>query len=114
MRRTCIYKNINTTSTPITNNSTINNSKTLPYLIKVISKDGFVNIRKTPKWNNSDIVGQIPTSNIKYTIIEEIMLNIMFEVPSREDILKVRITEEAVTGSKDPIYYDLDGNEVNK
>lgn len=48
------------------------------------------------------------------TIIEEIMLNIMFEVPSRDDILKVRITEEAVNGSKDPIYYDEDGNEVNE
>lgn len=67
-------KNINTTSSPITNNSTINTSKALSYLVKVISKDGFVNIRKTPKWNNSDIVGQIPTSNIKYTIIEEVML----------------------------------------
>lgn len=46
-----------------------------PYLIKVISPDGFVNIRKTPNWNDSDIVGRIATSDIKYTIVAETMLN---------------------------------------
>lgn len=46
-----------------------------PYCIKVISDDGFINIRKTPNWENSDIVGQIPSSNIKYTIIEEKILD---------------------------------------
>ena len=46
-----------------------------PYYVKVISDDGFINIRKTPNWENSDIVGQIPSSNIKYTIIEEKMLD---------------------------------------
>ncbi len=46
-----------------------------PYCVKVISDDGFINIRKTPNWENSDIVGQIPSSNIKYTIIKEKMLD---------------------------------------
>ena len=47
------------------------------------------------------------------TIIEEIMLNIMFEVPSRDDISRVTITEEAVRDKQDPIYYDDEGNEVS-
>lgn len=42
-----------------------------PYLIKVASDDGFVNIRKTPKWDDNDIVGTIPNGNTKYTIIDE-------------------------------------------
>lgn len=42
-----------------------------PYLIKVTSSDGFVNIRKTPSWNDSDIVGTIKNDNTKYTIVEE-------------------------------------------
>lgn len=42
-----------------------------PYLIKVTSDDGFVNIRKTPKFEDGDIVGKIENSNIKYTIVEE-------------------------------------------
>ena len=46
-----------------------------PYCIKVISDDGFINIRKTPNWENSDIVGQIPSSNVKYTIVAEKMLD---------------------------------------
>lgn len=41
------------------------------YLIKVASDDGFVNIRKTPKWDDNDIVGTIPNGNTKYTIIDE-------------------------------------------
>ena len=41
------------------------------YLVKVTSTDGFVNIRKTPKFVDSDIVGKIENSNIKYTIVEE-------------------------------------------
>ena len=46
-----------------------------PYCIKVISDDGFINIRKTPNWENSDIVGQIPSGNVKYTIVAETMLD---------------------------------------
>lgn len=46
------------------------------------------------------------------TIIEEIMLNIMFEVPSREDISKVTITEETVDGTDNSLYYDKEGNTI--
>lgn len=42
-----------------------------PYLIKVTSDDGFVNVRKTPSWDDSDIVDTIQNGNTKYTIIEE-------------------------------------------
>lgn len=41
------------------------------YLIKVTSDDGFVNIRKTPKFEDGDIVGKIENSNLKYTITAE-------------------------------------------
>lgn len=41
------------------------------YLIKVTSDDGFVNIRKTPKFSDSDIVGKIENGNKKYTITAE-------------------------------------------
>ena len=47
----------------------------VPYLVKVVSADGFVNIRKTPRWSDSDIIGKIPTSNVKYTIVAETMLD---------------------------------------
>ena len=46
------------------------------------------------------------------TIIEEIMLNIMFEVPSRDDITSVTITEDTVKDKKDPIYHDEEGNKL--
>lgn len=46
-------------------------NKLQPYLIRVSSNDGFVNIRKTPKFADSDIVGTIKNSNIEYTIVEE-------------------------------------------
>lgn len=51
--------------------TTTDNNEFKPYLIKVNSNDGFVNIRKTPKFKDSDIVGKIENSNIKYTIVEE-------------------------------------------
>ena len=41
------------------------------YLVKVTSNDGFVNIRKTPSWDDKDIVGTIKNGNTKYTIVEE-------------------------------------------
>ena len=47
------------------------------------------------------------------TIIQEIMLNVMFEVPSRDDITKVIITEETVRDKKEPIYYDEEGNKIS-
>ncbi|WP_080146348.1 ATP-dependent Clp protease ATP-binding subunit ClpX [Marinilactibacillus piezotolerans] len=40
------------------------------------------------------------------SIIESIMMEVMFEVPSRDDIKKVVITKEAVEGSGDPAFYD--------
>lgn len=45
-----------------------------PYLISVDSPDGFLNVRKTPSWEKSDIVKTIKNSNIKYTIVAETML----------------------------------------
>ena len=46
-------------------------STKLPYLVKIQSDDGFVNVRKTPSFTDSDIVKKINNSNIKYTIVEE-------------------------------------------
>lgn len=46
------------------------------------------------------------------TIIEEIMLNIMFDLPSREDIHKVVITEEAAKLEKNPLFYNEEGELV--
>ncbi|HEN4378619.1 TPA: ATP-dependent Clp protease ATP-binding subunit ClpX [Streptococcus agalactiae] len=37
------------------------------------------------------------------SIIEETMLDIMFEIPSREDVTKVRITKAAVEGTDKPV-----------
>lgn len=45
------------------------------YLVKVNSQDGFVNIRKTPKFADSDIVDTIKNGNTKYTIVEEMTIN---------------------------------------
>lgn len=45
-------------------------------------------------------------------IIEAIMLNIMYDVPSRPDIKKVTITKDAVTGEGDPLFYDTEGKQV--
>src|SRR5699024_94624 len=47
------------------------------------------------------------------TIIEEIMLNIMFDIPSREDIYKVVITKEAAEQKSDPLFYDEEGQLVS-
>ncbi len=47
------------------------------------------------------------------SIIESIMMDIMFEVPSRPDIKKVVITEETVETQMNPIFYDEDGQKVS-
>lgn len=47
------------------------------------------------------------------TIIEEIMLNIMFDIPSRDDVDKVVIKKEAAELSKDPIFYNDEGKLVS-
>ena len=46
------------------------------------------------------------------SIIESIMLNIMYDVPSRPDIKKVVITKDAVTGDGHPVFYDTEGKQV--
>lgn len=41
---------------------------------------------------------------ISYNIfIEETMMDVMFEIPSQEDVKLVRITKEAVDGTEKPI-----------
>ena len=47
------------------------------------------------------------------TIIEDIMLNIMFEIPSRDDVEKVIITDKAVEGTNEPLFYDEAGELVS-
>ncbi|WP_423189500.1 ATP-dependent Clp protease ATP-binding subunit ClpX [Alkalibacterium sp. f15] len=47
------------------------------------------------------------------SIIESIMMDIMFEIPSRTEIKKVRITEETVETKKHPVFYDKDGEMVS-
>lgn len=47
------------------------------------------------------------------SIIESIMLDIMFEVPSRDDIKKVVITEETVESKTNPKLFDQDGRKVS-
>ena len=37
------------------------------------------------------------------SIIEETMMDVMFEIPSQEDVKLVRITKEAVDGTEKPI-----------
>jgi hypothetical protein len=51
--------------------TTSNTTEFQPYLIKVTSEDGFVNVRKTPTWDDDDIVTKVENSNTKYTIVAE-------------------------------------------
>lgn len=46
------------------------------------------------------------------SIIESIMLDIMYEVPSRPEIKKVTITREAVTGDGNPEFFNTEGKQV--
>ncbi len=46
------------------------------------------------------------------SIIETVMLDIMFEVPTRDDVSKVQITKETVEDNGEPIYYDEDGHQI--
>ncbi|HEO2200287.1 TPA: ATP-dependent Clp protease ATP-binding subunit ClpX [Streptococcus agalactiae] len=52
------------------------------------------------------------------SIIEETMLDIMFEIPSQEDVTKVRITKAAVEGTDKPVletaWGDRDGRRIFK
>ncbi|WP_124057419.1 ATP-dependent Clp protease ATP-binding subunit ClpX [Vaginisenegalia massiliensis] len=46
-------------------------------------------------------------------IIESIMMDIMFDVPSREDIHRIVISEENVLGKGQPNYYDHDNKKIS-
>lgn len=45
-------------------------------------------------------------------IIEEVMLDVMFDIPSRKDVKKVVITEENVLEKTRPVYLDETGKEI--
>jgi ATP-dependent Clp protease ATP-binding subunit ClpX len=45
-------------------------------------------------------------------IIEERLLDIMYEIPSRQDIKRCRITGGVISGREPPIFYDEDGHEI--
>lgn len=46
------------------------------------------------------------------SIIEEAMLEIMFEIPSREDVSKVIITESVINDDIEPDLFDLEGEKI--
>lgn len=46
------------------------------------------------------------------SIIEEAMLEIMFEIPSREDVSKVMITEAVINDGIEPDLFDLEGEKI--
>ncbi|UQS83746.1 ATP-dependent Clp protease ATP-binding subunit ClpX [Bombilactobacillus thymidiniphilus] len=46
------------------------------------------------------------------SIMEETLMDTMFEVPSREDIKKVVVTPQSVSGQQNPALYDDNGAEV--
>ncbi|MCD8819938.1 ATP-dependent Clp protease ATP-binding subunit ClpX [Staphylococcus gallinarum] len=48
------------------------------------------------------------------SIIEEALIDIMYDVPSSEGVAKVVITDETITDEKEPELYDKEGNLINK
>ena len=48
------------------------------------------------------------------SILEEIMMDIMFEVPSRQDISRIVITKTNILKHTQPTYYDLDNKRIKK
>ncbi|MFP5164244.1 ATP-dependent Clp protease ATP-binding subunit ClpX [Staphylococcus equorum] len=48
------------------------------------------------------------------SIIEEALIDIMYDVPSSEGVVKVVITKETINEEKNPELYDKEGNLVNK
>lgn len=46
------------------------------------------------------------------SIIENIMMEIMFDLPSRPEITKCVITADVVKDNKSPVFYDVEGNKV--
>ena len=47
------------------------------------------------------------------SIVENVMLDIMFDVPSRKDVAKVVVDAECITGTKRPVLLDKDGHELS-
>ncbi|QAR35683.1 ATP-dependent Clp protease ATP-binding subunit ClpX [Latilactobacillus curvatus] len=47
------------------------------------------------------------------SIIEEVMMDMMFDIPSREDVAKVVVTKEAVEGTANPQLFLADGQEAS-
>ena len=47
------------------------------------------------------------------SIIESVMLDVMFEVPSREDIKRILITETSVEGLAKPTYFDKENQKIS-
>lgn len=47
------------------------------------------------------------------SILEAVMLNAMFEVPSREDVVKIIITKENVLGSQERNYYNAENRKIS-
>lgn len=47
------------------------------------------------------------------SIIEEALIDIMYDVPSTDGVAKVKITEETINEEKEPELYDKDGNLIN-
>ncbi|WP_436966858.1 ATP-dependent Clp protease ATP-binding subunit ClpX [Staphylococcus xylosus] len=48
------------------------------------------------------------------SIIEEALIDIMYDVPSSDGVVKVVITEQTINEEKNPELYDKEGNLVNK
>lgn len=48
------------------------------------------------------------------SIIEEALIDIMYDVPSSDGVVKVVITAETINDENEPELYDKDGNLVNK
>ncbi|QZZ04594.1 ATP-dependent Clp protease ATP-binding subunit ClpX [Staphylococcus arlettae] len=47
------------------------------------------------------------------SIIEEALIDIMYDVPSTDGVVKVKITEETINEEKEPELYDKEGNLIN-
>ena len=47
------------------------------------------------------------------SIIEDALIDIMYDVPSSEDVTKVVITEQTINDEIEPELYDSEGNLIN-
>ena len=46
------------------------------------------------------------------TVVEDLLLDVMYEAPSRDDIVKCVISEETVTGHEPPLLVTKSGQEI--